>query len=538
MEPIGKSNEIKIGKLRLGGNNPVLLQSMTNTDTNDVEASVAQCIRIIEAGAGLVRLTAQGKREVGNLSLIGKKLREAGYNTPLVADIHFKADLAIEAAMVCEKVRINPGNYMKGGGPGSLLPRLLDVCKKHDTAIRIGVNHGSLGSSILERFGDTPEGMAESAMEFLRICQDEDFQNVLVSMKSSNPRVMVQAVRRLLSRMHEERMNYPLHLGVTEAGDGPEARIKSAAGMAPLLMEGIGDTIRVSLTEAPEEEIPVGKQIAGLFERPERLPYNRFQNLGWDPFNFERRKVKSVSGLGGGTRVKIVSDRPPDEKLDIRPAAIIDKCIDFNKWEISPGQLNEGQILLLEKGDNSMQEVKEKLSRFCKTNHTNPIIFKTTFNTDDLERFRLELAGQLGFLLVDGMLDAVWVENPGMSYSETNDSLLMVLQAAGARISKTEYIACPSCGRTHFDLVSRLKEIRRSTTHLPTLKIGVMGCIVNGPGEMADADYGYVGAGPGRVSIYKGHEPMIKNIPEQEALEALVSLIKSEGDWIDPPKQG
>ena len=529
------SDAITIGSLRLGGEHPVRIQSMTNTDTNEVKASVDQCIRMIEAGSELVRLTTQGKREVESLKKIGEELRQAGYRIPLVADIHFKPGLALEAARVCDKIRINPGNYIKGGSIDSLLPELIETCREEGTAIRIGVNHGSLDETILNRYGDTPEGMVESAMQFLRICKRESFHKVVVSMKSSNPRVMVQSVRLLAQKMRKEEMAFPLHLGVTEAGDGPEGRIKSAVGIAPLLLEGMGDTIRVSLTEPPEMELPVAKQLVSLFPKPDTLPYHPFEGLAWDPFSFSRRVSLSVSGIGKGKRVKIISPEPPDDAYDLKASDISGLTVPFEAWEKEPGLLEEGdRILLIEKGEYSIQEIKSRLNRFCQLNPKAPVLFKYALETGEMDRFQLQLAGELGSLLVDGLLDAVWIENFYLTASQINETLLHILQAAGARISKTEYIACPSCGRTHFDILSRLKEIRAATSHLTTLKIGVMGCIVNGPGEMADAHYGYVGAGPGRVTIYKRKEARIRNIPENEALDALIKLLKSEGDWIDP----
>lgn len=529
------SNVISIGSLQLGGDHPVRIQSMTNTDTNDVKASVDQCVRMIDAGAELVRLTTQGKREVQNLKIIRKELHAAGYQIPIVADIHFKPDLALEAAAITDKIRINPGNYLRGETVERLLPELLKVCKEKGTAIRIGVNHGSLDESILEQYGDTPEGMVESAMQFLRVCKSESFQEVVVSMKSSNPRVMVQSVRLLAYRMGLEGMAYPFHLGVTEAGDGPEGRIKSVVGMAPLLLEGLGDTIRVSLTESPEKELPVASLIVSLFPKPHQLPFHPIKGLAWDPFSFSRRVSLPVLGLGNGTRVKIVSPDPPDPEADLKPGDLNKEVVRYEEWEKNAQPLEGGEkVLIIEKEGNSILEVKARLNRFCTVNKNAPILFKTSSDTKDPEVFQLQLAGELGVLLVDGIVDGVWVENPHMTPSVINETVLNILQAAGARITKTEYIACPSCGRTHFDILTRLKEIRGATSHLTTLKIGVMGCIVNGPGEMADADYGYVGAGPGRVSIYKGKEARVRNIPEKEALEALINLVKKEGDWIDP----
>jgi len=529
------SRSIVIGNLTLGGNEPVRIQSMTNTDTNDVEASVEQCRRMIDAGAQMLRLTTQGRREVANLAKIKSALRSKNLDTPVIADIHFKPALALEAAKVADKIRINPGNYLRGKSLDSLLPELIETCKNNGTVIRIGVNHGSLDESILREYGDTPVGMVESAMQFLRVCKEQQFENVVVSLKSSNPRVMIQSVRLMVIKMTLENMRYPLHLGVTEAGDGLEGRIKSAVGMVPLLLEGMGDTLRVSLTEAPEEEMPVASKIVRLFPKPSMLPYDPFQKLAWDPFSFNRRKSRPVAGIGNGTKVKIISNNPPEPGVDLPPESFAGQSVSYEQWKQHPELLEAGdQYFLMEQNTLTIQEVKSRLNHFCSRNKSAPIIFKTSHNTENTEWFRLELAGELGSLLVDGVIDAVWVEHAILDDVFINDTLLIILQAAGARISKTEYIACPSCGRTHFDILSRLKEIREATGHLTTLKIGVMGCIVNGPGEMADAHYGYVGAGPGRVTLYKGNSPFRKNIPEDEALKALVDLMKQEGDWVDP----
>lgn len=530
-----RSHAIQIGHLTVGGDAPVRIQSMTNTDTNDIKASVEQCIRMINNGAQLVRLTTQGKRELKSLSAIRKLLLDKGLKTPVVADIHFKPDLALDAARKVEKIRINPGNYLKGDSVEKLLPRLIQVCKKHGTAMRIGVNHGSLNDSILDRFGDTPEGMVESAMQFLRVCQKHSFDHVVVSMKSSNPRVMVQSVRLLVQEMTLAKMSYPIHLGVTEAGDGVDGRIKSVVGMAPLLLEGMGDTIRVSLTEPPEEEIPVARQIVQLFPKPSELPYSPSENLAWDPFRFKRRTSLSILGIGHGAKVKIISTDPPESGSDRRPREVHTAAVTYEQWSKAPGLLEKGgKFLILEHGSKHISEVKQQLNRFCIKNTTAPVIYKSTHQTENKDHFMMQLAGHLGSLLVDGAIDAVWVENSMIKAQDINEILLTILQAAGARISKTEYIACPSCGRTQFDIVSRLKEIREATHHLPALKIGVMGCIVNGPGEMADAQYGYVGAGPGKVTLYKGREAVTRNIPEKEALQALINLMKQEGDWTDP----
>jgi (E)-4-hydroxy-3-methylbut-2-enyl-diphosphate synthase len=530
-----RSRSIAIGTLTMGGDAPVRIQSMTNTDTNQLEATVEQCILMIEAGAELVRLTTQGSREVKSLGSIREALHARGITTPLVADIHFTPSLALEAAKVADKIRINPGNYLRGEPVEILLPRLLKVCKEHGTAIRIGINHGSLDESILREYGDTPTGMVESAMRFLRVCRKHAMDRVVVSLKSSQPRVMIQSVRLLAAKMAGEEMYYPLHLGVTEAGDGIEGQIKSVVGMAPLLLDGLGDTIRVSLTGPPQEELPVARRIVQLFPKPMH-PSSPFPNgTAWDPFSFRRRESFAVKGIGNGSRVKIISREPPIPKEDLYPEQIRQGGVSYEAWKEDPRLLEKGdRHLLLERGGLSVNQVRSRLNKFCLLNQTSPVVYKTILNEPVRELFSMLLAGELGALLVDGAIDAVQVESPFHSIAFINETLLTIFQASGARISKTEYIACPSCGRTHFDILARLKEIRETTSHLVSLKIGVMGCVVNGPGEMADADYGYVGAGPGRVTIYKRQTPVIKNIPEKEALDALIGLMKREGDWVDP----
>ena len=531
-----RSRSIEIGSLNLGGDAPVRVQSMTNTDTLDVRASVAQCLRMVGAGAEMVRLTTQGKREVASLEKIRSELRNRGLNVPVIADIHFNPALAIEAAGITEKIRINPGNYLRGGTIDTLLPPLLETCRKHGTAIRIGVNHGSLDPFIVEEYGDTPSGMVESAMRFLRVCRQHDFHQVVVSMKSSNPRVMIYSVRLLVKQMVSEGMEYPLHLGVTEAANGPEGRIKSAVGIVPLLLEGMGDTLRVSLTEPPEDEIPVALDLIRMFPKPHYLPYDPTGPLAWDPFSYTRRLSRTVQGIGSGTKTKIISEEPPEKGVDPIPKQLEGSGVTFREWTQHPGLLEKGnKFLLLDQGDQTLQETKSQLNRFCTQNRTAPVVYRINLPESDPDVFRLRMSGILGSMLADGAIDAVWVENRWMEPSVINEAILMILQASGARISRAEFIACPSCGRTHFDIAARLREIRNATSHLTSLKIAVMGCIVNGPGEMADASYGYVGAGKGRITLYRGRTPMKKNIPESEALDALIDLMKQEGDWQDPP---
>jgi (E)-4-hydroxy-3-methylbut-2-enyl-diphosphate synthase len=531
-----RSRSVTIGNLSLGGDAPVRIQSMTNTSTSQVEVTAEQCTRMIRAGAELIRMATQGSREVKGMALVREALSAKGMEVPLVADIHFKPKLALEAARVADKIRINPGNYLVGGPVEEVLPELLKVCKEEGTAIRIGINHGSLAEPILREYGNTPSGMVESAMQFLRICRQQKMDRVVVSLKSSNPRIMIQSVRLLADTMAREGLDFPLHLGVTEAGGGTAGRIKSAVGIAPLLLEGLGDTIRVSLTEPPEAELPVARMITGMFPKPPVSSSGPYAGLAWDPFSYRRRSSISVSGIGNGSRVKIISRTPPAPGEDLSPGQIMHGGVTYHAWREDPGLLEGGgRFLLLERGNFSIGEIRSMLNEFCLVNQKAPVVYRTVAAEQDEEQCCLQLAGELGSLLVDGAIDAVQVESARHGTSYINEILLDILQAAGARISKTEYIACPSCGRTHFDIISRLKEIRDATSHLVSLKIGVMGCIVNGPGEMADADYGYVGAGPGRVTLYKGKDPVVRNIPEKQALAALIGLMKEEGDWVEPP---
>ncbi|MBN1132246.1 MAG: (E)-4-hydroxy-3-methylbut-2-enyl-diphosphate synthase [Bacteroidales bacterium] len=536
------SREVTVGSLGMGGRHPVRIQSMTNTDTNDTAASLSQCEALIRAGAELVRLTTQGKREVLSISAIKNSLKGKGVTTPIIADVHFNPELAEMAAPLVDKIRINPGNYLKRNLDDSearstafeQFGRLIKICKIHHTAIRVGVNHGSLSERILRKYGDTPLGMAESAMEFIRISARHDFHQLVISLKSSNTRVMIQSVRLLVKKLQEENLNYPVHLGVTEAGNERYGRIKSVVGMAPLLLEGIGDTIRVSLTEDPVREIPVARKIVQLFPKPLLLPYNPFTDLAWDPFNYRRRASLLLPGRGRRTWPAIVTDYAAKSPEDPSPSEILPYITTAADWERNGrANLPPDRILMIEHSEVSIQDIKKLISEFCKQDTAHPIIYKRNLQIADPEDFQIRLAGELGFLLTDGMIDAVWIENNHFTDSELYELLLLILQATGSRISQTEYIACPSCGRTHFDIESRLKEIKAVTSHLKHLKIAVMGCIVNGPGEMADADYGYVGAGKGRISIYRGRTAVYKNIPEEEALDKLLALIREHGDWIN-----
>ena len=481
---------VRIGDVTIGGNHPIAVQSMTNTDTNDTEACVAQIERIDRAGGKIVRLTAQGRREAENLQRIVARLREEGYRTATVADIHFVPEVASIAARYVEKVRINPGNYRTDHGE---LEALIDQCRERGVALRIGVNHGSLAKRVFDQWGDTPQGMVVSAMEFLRVCRAKAFDQVVVSMKSSNTRVMVAAYRLLVEAMEAEGMNYPIHLGVTEAGNGLEGRIKSAVGIGALLADGIGDTIRVSLTEAPEHEIPVARLLVEHFaQRPGEFPVRHPER--YSPTEYRRRSKVAVPVVHGEPHdgFRILEARSGNPTAELR-AAILD----------------------LEPADT-------------------PVIIRRRYDDTDLTTLAVKAAADLGPVLLDGLADGIWIDAPAHDEETIREVELMILQAARVRFSHTEYIACPSCGRTLYDIEQTLGQIKARTSHLKNLRIGVMGCIVNGPGEMADADYGYVGAGPGRITLYRGREIVERNIPQEEALDRLVELIKADGAWQEP----
>ena len=481
---------VRIGDVTIGGNHPIAVQSMTNTDTNDTEACVAQIERIDRAGGKIVRLTAQGRREAENLQRIVARLREEGYRTATVADIHFVPEVASLAARYVEKVRINPGNYRTDHGE---LEALIDQCRERGVALRIGVNHGSLAKRVFDQWGDTPQGMVVSAMEFLRVCRAKAFDQVVVSMKSSNTRVMVAAYRLLVEAMEAEGMNYPIHLGVTEAGNGLEGRIKSAVGIGALLADGIGDTIRVSLTEAPEHEIPVARLLVEHFaQRPGEFPVRHPER--YSPTEYRRRSKVAVLVVHGEPHdgFRILEARSGNPTAELR-AAILD----------------------LEPADT-------------------PVIIRRRYDDTDLTTLAVKAAADLGPVLLDGLADGIWIDAPAHDEETIREVELMILQAARVRFSHTEYIACPSCGRTLYDIEQTLGQIKARTSHLKNLRIGVMGCIVNGPGEMADADYGYVGAGPGRITLYRGREIVERNIPQEEALDRLVELIKADGAWQEP----
>ncbi len=554
--------EVNIGNTPLGGDNPIRIQSMTNTSTMDTEVSVAQCQRISKVGGDYVRLTAQGVREAENIGVIRNTLRQQGITTPLVADIHFNPRAATAAAPVVDKVRINPGNFVD---PGRVFKKIeytdeqsreeltridkaftpfLQLCKENNTAIRIGVNHGSLSDRIMSRYGDTPAGMVESAMEFLRICVARDFKDVVISIKASNTVVMVETVRRLVRAMEAEGMKFPLHLGVTEAGDGEDGRVKSAVGIGTLLAEGIGDTIRVSLSEDPENEIPVAASLVNyISQRTEAAPINGEWAKGYDPIQPSRRESAPIGSIGGANvAVVIAADKTAQYEADTRPDYFID---DINTLRIDAGSpINEiasevklhpqSVIILSSSHKNSVGEIQAAILALSSMGARNPIIPHLTYNGITPDEGALRAATDFGTLLMNGIRDGIWLESDSMTPAQLLRLSFGILQAARQRFTRTEYIACPGCGRTLFDLQGTLQQVKAATGHLKGLKIGVMGCIVNGPGEMADADYGYVGAAAGKVSLYKGKNCMEKNIPSEEALPHLIQLIKENGDWVDP----
>lgn len=539
---------VKVGNVTIGGDNPVRLQSMTSTSTMDTDGSVAQIKRIADAGAEIVRLTAQGVREAENLAEISARLRADGCSVPLVADIHFNPRAAFAAASRVEKVRINPGNFVDPGRvfkkidytdeeysaeiekiEEGLVP-LLDICREHSTALRIGVNHGSLSDRIMSRYGDTPAGMVESALEFLRVCLRHDFRDVVISIKASNVCVMVETVRRLVDAMDREDMHFPLHLGVTEAGDAEDGRIKSAVGIGSLLAEGIGDTIRVSLSEEPECEIEpatgIVKFIASLSSGPEVAAVT----VGEDYVSYKpsRRKSRWTDRL------------PQVVGLDIDPDSLSGALALKAEDGIAPELIEELKadsdrvVVLGSEVSNALGHLRAFLTVLKSEGVENPVIVCRDYTGLSEQERTIAASVEFGSLLLAGFADGVWIKASGESRERLTALALNILQATRLRISKTEFISCPGCGRTLYDLQSTLREIKAATSHLKGLKIGVMGCIVNGPGEMADADYGYVGAAAGKISLYKGKECIEKNIPAEEAISHLVSLIKANGDWVEP----
>ncbi|MDA7578297.1 (E)-4-hydroxy-3-methylbut-2-enyl-diphosphate synthase [Flavobacteriales bacterium] len=622
-----KTREVKVGNITIGGNQPIRIQSMTTTNTMDTIDTVEESIRMIKAGCELVRITAPSKKEAHNLQNIKEELKKRGYNTPLIADIHYTPNAAEIAAKIVEKVRVNPGNYADKKKFENItytnesydaeivrikekfLP-LVKICKTYGTAMRIGTNHGSLSDRILSRYGDTPKGMVESAMEFLRICREEDYHNIILSMKASNTRVMVQAYRLLVAEMIKEKMNYPLHLGVTEAGEGEDGRIKSAVGIGALLADGIGDTIRVSLTEAPEFEIPVAQNLLKHFEGIEE--HDSIRKITKNPlhsFDYKRRKTNEVLNIGGGNVPIVMADFCLKEKitaasffavgsnysvpldkwnltdmaadyvfvgnhdLDFEVPGTLGVIYNYKKWTVHRkgypfltinDYLDEGEIseklnivyvclsdlceelfsrlktdntavLMIDTyNENGTAEQRKLFTELMNNGIKTPVIIGRAYGNLSEEQLQLSASSDLGALLLDGLGDGIFIaaENCG-SYQSINSLAFGILQASRTRISKTEYISCPSCGRTLFDLQETTAKIRKETDHLKGIKIGIMGCIVNGPGEMADADYGYVGTGKGKITLYKEQEVVEKNIAEDKAVTSLINLIKKYGDWVE-----
>ena len=542
-----ETKSITVGSIRIGSEYPIRVQTMANTDTNDIEASVSQAKRCIEAGAELLRYTTQGTKEAENLGIIHNKLQSEGYTTPLVADIHFNPHVAETAAKLVEKIRINPGNFVssKEGEYSEkewaeeinkirekLFP-LLDICKQHNTCVRIGVNHGSLSKRIVSKYGNTPLGLAKSCMEFIDLCEEAEFYNLILSIKASNTRVMVYAVRMLVEMMEKSGKNYPLHLGVTEAGSDTEGRIKSASGIGTLLSEGIGDTIRVSLSEAPEAEIPVAKNIVEYINT-----YNYSTTIQPKQLSritsYNKRKSNEIHNIGGENVPIVVTNKAnnteihEDYTIDNIPNKVL---LEVEKIDISTLELlkthPEQIIFLTTKEHNFIGTIRLGIEILSKNNIYNPIIVTKRYNENNLSLLQIKSAIDFGGLLIDGLIDGIYInnENRAISEEEVCETSFQILQSTRARFSTTEYISCPSCGRTKFDLPERVKEVKKATKHLKGLKIAVMGCIVNGPGEMADADYGYIGAGFGKVSLYKGKECIVKNIPEGEAIKKLLEII-------------
>ncbi|MDD3108602.1 MAG: (E)-4-hydroxy-3-methylbut-2-enyl-diphosphate synthase [Alistipes sp.] len=512
-----KSRAVRVGQRWIGGEHPILVQSMTNTDTNDKAASVAQIERIVASGGEIVRLTAQGRREARNLGEIRAELDRRGCTVPLVADIHFLPSAALEAARWVEKVRINPGNFHEKGGE---FEELIARCTERQVALRIGVNHGSLSPAIMEQYGDTIEGMVASAMEFMRRCRALHFNQVVLSVKSSNVRVMVQVYRLLAATMADEGFDFPIHLGVTEAGDDREGRIKSAVGIGALLSDGIGDTIRVSLTEAPEREIPVARKLVSCFAGRDQGAPIEVEEQCYSPYAYRRRRTRVVEGVGG--------DRPPVLWSELSEE-VQRRCVEVNLHTLD--QAPEDAILILSTDHpNGYAEQRAAMLKMVARGMTQPVILRRSYRETDPEMLLLRAASDLGPLFLDGFGEGIWIDDQqGICTPAEIDALALdILQSARVRISRTEYIACPSCGRTLYDIEQTLATLKARTAHLVGLKIGVMGCIVNGPGEMADADYGYVGSGPGRITLYRGREVVRRNIPQHEALDALLQLIESD----------
>ncbi|GGI27051.1 (E)-4-hydroxy-3-methylbut-2-enyl-diphosphate synthase [Pedobacter mendelii] len=633
------TREVNIGDIALGGHNPIRIQSMTTTDTMNTLATVEQTIRMVESGSEYVRITAPSIKEAENLANIKKELRSQGYNVPLIADIHFTPNAAEMAARIVEKVRVNPGNYADKkkfenieytqDAYNAELSRiykkfipLVKICKEYGTAMRIGTNHGSLSDRIMSHYGDTPRGMVESAMEFIRMCEDQNYFNLVISMKASNTQVMVQAYRLLVETMVKEGMNYPLHLGVTEAGDGEDGRIKSAVGIGTLLEDGLGDTIRVSLTEDPEFEAPVAKALADRYLKrveSEKLKVESTyiashpelvegQPSTYNPYSYSRRVTAPVQHIGGHHHPVVMIDVSKEnlkdpyflssvgynysagfDKYNLADQACdlaylgdnlpsfsfpgnLKQVYNYNTWlnlrdknnchplfsfeefsktnvkdeflnfvKVDANQFNiltiqqfNNVVLILETSANhGMAEQRAFFVALQEKNVQIPVIIKRTYKDLDADNLMLYSATDIGALFTDGFGDGIWIDAQGQNLALINSTSFGILQATRTRISKTEYISCPSCGRTLFDLQETTQLIRSRTDHLKGLKIGIMGCIVNGPGEMADADYGYVGTGPDKITLYRGQEVVKKNVNTAFALDELIDIIKGDGNWVE-----
>lgn len=552
------SSTVQIGNVPLGGDNPIRIQSMTSTSTLDTDASVAQCRRIFDAGADYVRLTAQGVREAHNIGEIRAALHAAGYTKPLVADIHFNPKAAFEAAATTDKVRINPGNFVDAARTFKKLEYtdeeyaaelekirravvpFIAICREHHTAVRLGVNHGSLSDRIMSRYGDTPAGMVESAMEYLRIFREENFNDVAISIKASNTVIMVETVHRLVAEMDREDMHYPLHLGVTEAGDGEDGRIKSAVGIGTLLAEGFGDTVRVSLSEEPELEIPVARKLVDyITAREGHAPISGCFAKAYNRIAPERRPTNAVGSIGGQNVPVVATALSPADvaaiatKPDFFLSDVNWKAVDASAK--SEGFSDDDVLLLTSHHANPVGEIEAFIHRLWDNGCKAPVVVRMSYDDANEEDVQVKAGADFGALLLNGLVDGIVLDAPNLpNNADAVAYSFGILQAARRRTTKTEYISCPSCGRTLYDLQHAVKEIKAATSHLKGLKIGIMGCIVNGPGEMADADYGYVGAAVGKVSLYKGKECVERNVPQDVALTHLIDLIKANGDWTEP----
>lgn len=587
-----KTNPVRVGKIILGHKYAISLQTMTNTPTSNTSATAEQAIKAQKAGADFIRITAPSIRDVGHIAEIRNLLKQKKCTIPLVADIHFNHKIAFEAAKVVEKIRINPGNFADSKKFEKLdytqkeyqaelnrikevfLP-LIELCRQNNTTIRIGTNHGSLSDRIMSRFGDTPEGMADSAMEFLRICKEADFNQVIISMKASNSRVMVHATRLLIEKMNLENLQFPLHLGVTEAGEGEDGRIKSAVGIGTLLVDGIGDTIRVSLTEPPENEIPVAKKIVdhiSYLSNHEKI--ENFGNYPIDYANYNRRKTESVLNIGGNSVPVVISNYLNNNESSLTPdyffsekenrifsnykdkrRGMIYSSFNNNKKpdhsnpefihmfckNVQGDLLNaltqqKNKIIVLESDNkNKLADFRAAIFRLINSKIYLPVVVKCNYNEQDLENLQIKAAIETGGLFIDGLADGIWLINSNsIAEEQVLSTAFAILQACRTRMVKPDYISCPSCGRTMFNLQQTTQKIREKTSHLKGLKIGIMGCIVNGLGEMADADYGYIGAGPGKVNLYFNKDLIKRGINEEYAVDELIALIKEKGDWVEP----